>query len=280
LPTVITDRPEVLTAAVEATLATAGTPGLIGLHIEGPHIATAKRGIHDARFIRPLDTTTIQHVTRLREALVPTLITLAPEAVQPGQVRQLVALGAIVSIGHSDATVEQVQPLLDEGARVFTHLFNAMSPMAGRAPGVTGAAIASQAFCGFICDGQHVSDMMLGLAIRARPVPDRMFIVSDCMPSIGGPDAFTLYGQTIRLQNGRLVNPDGTLAGAHVTMAQSVARLIGVLGLPPDQALAMATSVPAQAIGRPHLGQIMHCPAADLVLLGPDWTPRPLTLHQ
>ncbi|MGL4320386.1 MAG: N-acetylglucosamine-6-phosphate deacetylase, partial [Paracoccaceae bacterium] len=172
---------------------------------------------------------------------------------------------------------EQVQPLLDEGASAFTHLFNAMSPMQGRAPGVTGAAIASRAMCGFICDGHHVSDTMIALAIRARPLAGQMFLVSDCMPTIGGPDAFTLYGQTIRLDHGRLVNADGTLAGAHVTMAQSVARLITVLGMAPAQALAMATTAPACAIGKPELARLIGQDLTACLVLGTDWMPMALT---
>jgi N-acetylglucosamine-6-phosphate deacetylase len=275
LPTVITDAPEVLSAAVDAAIATAGTPGLLGLHIEGPHISHPRRGTHATRFIRPLDASTISHVTRLRDAGLTVMVTLAPEGVTPGQVRQLVTLGAIVSIGHSDATAADVQPLLAEGATCFTHLFNAMSPMLNRAPGVTGAAINSQAFCGFICDGHHIADDMLSLAIRARPVPDHMFLVSDCMSTVGGPDSFTLYDQTITLQNGRLVNAEGSLAGAHVTMAQSVARLITVLGLDPAHALTMATSVPAAVIGQPKLGQLVGQALTNTLILGENWLPMP-----
>lgn len=273
LPTVITDAPLVLAQAVDAAIATAGTHGLLGLHIEGPHISHARRGTHATRFIRPLDAGTIAHVTRLRAANLTVLVTLAPEGVQPGHIRQLVNLGAIVSIGHSDATAEKVQPLLDEGATAFTHLFNAMSPMVNRAPGVTGAAINSDAYCGFICDGHHVADDMLALAIRARPAPSRMFLVSDCMSTVGGADHFTLYDQTIRLHDGRLVNAEGSLAGAHVTMAQSVARLIARLHIPPAQALAMATSVPASLIGQAPLAQLIGRPVSDLLVLGDDWMP-------
>jgi N-acetylglucosamine-6-phosphate deacetylase len=274
LPTVITDAPEVLSAAVNAVLAAQGTPGLLGLHIEGPHIDPVRRGTHAERFIRPLDASTIAHVTRLREAGLAVMITIAPEAVLPGQVRALADVGAIVSIGHSDATAAAVQPLLDEGAQCFTHLFNAMSPMLNRAPGVTGAAINSRAYCGFICDGHHVADDMLALAIRARPLLDRMFLVSDCMATVGGGDSFSLYGQLIRLVDGRLVNAEGSLAGAHVTMAEGVARLIRHVGIDPAKALAMATAVPATVLAQPHLGQLIGRRVSDLLVLGDDWLPK------
>jgi N-acetylglucosamine-6-phosphate deacetylase len=278
LPTVITDAPHVLAAAIDAVMATAGTPGLLGLHIEGPHIDPARRGTHAAHFIRPLDATTLALVDRVCRAGLTVMITLAPEGVAPGQVRALAAMGAIVSIGHSDATAESVQPLLDEGAQCFTHLFNAMSPMLNRAPGVTGAAINSAAYCGFICDGHHVADAMLALAIRARPVQGRMFLVSDCMATVGGGDSFSLYGQDIRLVDGRLVNAEGSLAGAHVTMAAAVARLIRQVGIAPAEALRMATTIPAQVIGQPALGQLVGRKITDLLVLGADWLPREAAL--
>lgn len=109
------------------------------------------------------------------------------------------------------------------------------------------------------------------MAVRARPVPDRMFLVSDAMPTVGGPDRFDLYGQTIRLVEGRLVNEDGSLAGAHVTMADSVARAIRVLGLPAETVLKMAVTVPAQVIGQPALARLEGRSVRDLLVLNADW---------
>ena len=273
MPTVITDAPEVLAQAVDAAINAKGLPGVLGLHIEGPHLSLARRGTHAAQFIRPLDATTFGHVSRLRDAGIVVKITLAPEAVQPGQIADLVAMGAIVSLGHSDADAKAVQAALAEGASCFTHLYNAMSPMLGRAPGVVGAAINSDAYCGFICDGHHVDDAMLALAIRARPVEGRMFLVSDAMATVGGSDRFALYGQEIRLVGGRLINAEGALAGAHVTMAQSVARLVRVLRIAPEEALRMAVTVPAAVLGAPELAQIIGRDADDLLVLGADMMP-------
>ena len=271
LPTVITDAPEVLDRVVAATLQVWGAPGILGLHIEGPHIALARRGTHAARFVRPLGDRTIAHVATLRRHSIPVMITLAPEATLPGQIASLVATGAVVSIGHSDATADVTRAALSEGASCFTHLFNAMSPMLSRAPGVTGAAINSLAYAGIICDGHHVADEMVAMAIRARPVPDRMFLVSDAMPTVGGPDQFELYGEEIRLVGGKLINASGSLAGAHVTMADSVARAIRVLGLSPETVLKMAVTVPAQVIGQPALARLEGRAARDLLVLGADW---------
>lgn len=271
LPTLITDAPQVLDRAAKAALAACGSGGIAGLHIEGPHIAVARRGTHAERFVRPLDRRTIDVVAGLRAAGVPVMLTLAPEAVVPGQIAALTALGVVVSLGHSDATALAVRAALAEGAACFTHLFNAMSPLLHRAPGMVGAALNSHVPAGIICDGIHVADDLVGLAIRARPGPDLMFLVSDAMPTVGGPDRFRLYDMDLHLEDGRLVNDEGSLAGAHVTMAQSVARLIGVVGVAPQVALRMAVTVPARLMGLPGLAQVIGRQAADLLLLDGDW---------
>ena len=276
LPTLITDAPDVLARAAQAVIAARGQAGIIGLHIEGPHISVVHRGTHAECFIRPLDDTTIAVVRALRAADVPVMITLAPEAVVPGQIAALAAMGAVVSIGHSDATAAGTRAALAEGASCFTHLFNAMSPMLNRSAGVVGAAINSAAYAGIICDGIHVADEMIGLALRARPFPDRMFLVSDAMPTVGGSDHFTLYGQDIWLRDGRLVNHEGSLAGAHVTMAESVQRLVTVVGVAAQAALRMAVTVPAEVIGRPDLARLEGRALTDVVLLNADLVTTPL----
>ena len=275
LPTVITDAPEVLSRAVDAILAAQAEPtpdrSLLGLHIEGPHLSVPRRGTHAAEYIRPFDTTTLAYIQRLRAQGIFVKITVAPESVTPAQVRQIAATGAVVSIGHSDATADEVRSLLNAGATCFTHLFNAMSPMLNRAPGVTGACINSTAYAGIICDGIHVADEMVGLAIRARPIPGRMFLVSDAMCTVGGSDHFRLYGQDIWLKDGRLVNAEGSLAGAHVTMAEGLRRLITVVGTAPETALDMAVSAPARLLNRPDLATPEGRDLGDLLLLDDDW---------
>lgn len=267
LPTLITDAPDRLERAAAAALATKGERGLLGLHIEGPHIAEARRGTHNAASVRPLDEATMAVVRDLRANGVRVLITLAPEAATTDQIAALAETGAIVSIGHSNATAREANAALDAGARAFTHLFNAMSQMTGREPGVTGAAIASDAYVGIICDGIHVSDTMVRLAIRARPVEDRMFLVSDAMPTVGGPASFDLYGQRITLSDGRLINSDGGLAGAHVTQAEGVHRLVGEVGLSLQAALRMALSTPAELIGAPELARLTGQSVEDLIVV-------------
>ncbi len=271
LPTLITDAPEVLDRAAEAALAARGHPELLGLHIEGPHISEPRRGTHATRFIRPLDDRTIAVVTRLRRAGIAVMITVAPEATSPGQIAALAATGAVVSLGHSDATAVATRAALAEGATCFTHLFNAMSPMLNRAPGMTGACINATAFAGIICDGIHVADEMVGLALRARPRPATTFLVSDAMPTVGGSDRFRLYGDEIHLLDGRLVNSEGSLAGAHVTMAESVARLISHVGVSPVDALKMAVTIPAAVIAAPFMAGVTGRRLEDLLILDPNW---------
>lgn len=267
MPTVITDAPAVLDRAAQAAIAARDLPGFAGLHIEGPHIAAARRGTHAAAHVRPFDDTTLQIIHALRQAHVPVMITLAPEVVRPDQIADLTAMGVIVALGHSDATAAQAQAAFAAGATTVTHLFNAMSQMQGRAPGLVGAAINSTAFVSVICDGVHVADEMIALACRARPLVGRMLLVSDAMATVGGPDHFDLYGQTIRLQGDRLVNADGNLAGAHSTMLTGVQRLAGPVGLSLEQALQMAITAPAALLGVPHLACVQGRALTDLIVL-------------
>ncbi|WP_019954697.1 N-acetylglucosamine-6-phosphate deacetylase [Yoonia vestfoldensis] len=279
MPTIITDAPEVLAQAAQAVVALRTLCGAAGLHIEGPHIAHARRGTHAAAHLRPFDDVTMQIVQGLRAADVTVMMTLAPEVVPPDRIAALVALGVIVSLGHSDADAGQVGAAFAAGARSVTHLYNAMSQMEGRAPGLVGAAINSDAYVGIICDGVHVADEMVALACRARPVCGRMVLVSDAMPTVGGPDHFDLYGQRIHLRDGRLVNPEGNLAGAHATMLSGVQRLVAHVGLPLEEALHMAITAPAALLAKPHLGRVDGRFANDLFVLDTSLQIRPLSAN-
>ena len=248
-PTVITDSLSVLSLAVDAVIEAVGQHGVLGIHIEGPHISVERRGTHKVEFIRPLDEDTFKLVEKLRSADVPTMLTLAPDVVSPEDISRLVELGTVISIGHSNASADLVRRALKAGASCFTHLFNAMPPIAGREPGVVGAAINSDAFAGIICDGIHVDDEMLAMAFRARPVPDRMYLISDAMPTVGGPTEFNLYGSKITLINNRLVDSEGSLAGAHTTQSEGVKRLVDRIGISTEDALKMVITVPGDAMG-------------------------------
>ncbi|MBP0615817.1 N-acetylglucosamine-6-phosphate deacetylase [Jiella mangrovi] len=251
LPTLITTTLDLMEQAADAVIAAWGMPGLLGLHFEGPYLSLARKGTHRAAFIRPFEPDMIPILARLREAGIPVMLTLAPECVPAQTIARLHDMGVVLSAGHTDATAEEARAGLAAGVSCFTHLYNAMPQMQSRAPGVIAAAIGSEAYAGIIADGHHVAWEMIALACRARPRPRRMFLVSDAMATIGGPDHFTLYGERIELRDGKLVNADGALAGAHVDMVTSLRHLIRDVGLDPEEAIAMASDTPHQAMGLP-----------------------------
>jgi N-acetylglucosamine-6-phosphate deacetylase len=271
MPTLLTTTPEVMTRAVEAVLAVYGRHGIAGMHIEGPHISPDFRGAHLLEHIRPYDVHTRELVHRLRERAVPVIVTLAPERLPPGALRELVALGARVSLGHSGATEAQARRALEEGASLFTHLFNGMPPLQTKRVGMAGAALDSDAWCGVIADGWHVDDTMLRLAVRAKRGPGGLFAVTDAMATVHGPPRFELYGAPIQLRDGKLIDARGSLAGVHIDMIGTLRRLVRDVGLPIETALAMVTSGPARAAGiEARHGILVPRAQADIVLLEPE----------
>lgn len=277
LPTVITDAPEVAEAAAEAVIATRCEPGLLGLHIEGPHIAPARRGTHDPRHIRPLDTRTVELVERLRGACVPVMITLAPERADHALLARLVASGAVVSAGHSTATADEARAAFAAGVTCVTHLYNAMEPMTARAPGLLGAALVSEVHAGIICDGIHVAWAMVEIALAARPRRGLSFAVSDAMATVGGPDRFTLYGQEIAVRSGALVNAEGALAGAHIDLAGSLRNLALKTRIGVEEAVAMCTDTPRRVLGLPPVEIAPGTETADLLAFDDDFAPVALS---
>ena len=267
MPTVITDAPEVTEAAAAAALEVRDEPGFLGLHIEGPHIAPERRGTHEAAHVRPLDRRTVDLVAGLRAKGLRVMVTLAPERADPALLAELAATGAVVSAGHSAATAEETRAALAAGVGCFTHLFNAMPPALSRAPGIAAAAILSDAPCGIIADGIHVDWDMLRLALAARPEGAITFLVSDAMPTVGGPESFTLYGRTIRVEDGRLVNSEGALAGAHVDMVTSLARLHRHADVPLNRCVGMATALPRRVLGLPPVSLAPGLPLGRAVFL-------------
>lgn len=270
MPTLITCEAARMTRAVEAALEARGLPGFLGLHLEGPHINPERRGTHRAEHVRPFETQTLLLVERLRAAGLPVLLTLAPEIVPPEAIRSLAALGVTVSGGHSAASAEETRAALDAGLSCFTHLYNAMPPMTSRDPGIVAAAINSEAFAGLIADGHHVSWEMLALACRARPRAGRMFLVSDAMATIGGPEHFELYAERIALRGGALVNEEGRLAGAHTDLVSSVANMVNHAGLDLETAYTMAAFIPRDAMGLPRPDLVPGTPLDEVLALDED----------
>ncbi|WP_448206677.1 N-acetylglucosamine-6-phosphate deacetylase [Azospirillum sp. sgz302134] len=268
LPTFITDdanKRAAAVAAVRAALAE-GVPGVLGIHLEGPHITVERRGVHDARFIAPPAPVDLALLDSL--AGLPALVTLAPETVPPETIRALTAAGIRVAAGHSTATWAQAKAGIKAGVTGVTHLFNAMSQLGSREPGMVGAALEDDSvWCGIIVDGHHVHDASVRLAWKAK-ARGKLFLVTDAMPPVGTGADFRLYGQTIHVKDGRCVTDDGTLAGSALDMATAVRNCVERIGIPLDEALRMASAYPADFLGMAETrGRLRPGLAADLVHL-------------
>lgn len=250
LPTLISDDLAVMRQAIGATREAIeqGVPGVLGIHLEGPYIAPARKGTHDADKFRVPDAQEIELATSLDNGC--TLITLAPEQVPVADIRALVARGAIVAAGHTAGTYEQVRAGLDAGISGFTHLYNAMSPLQGREPGAVGAALEDRdSWCGVIADGVHVHAASLRVALAAKP-RGKVFLVTDAMPPVGADDpSYELYGEVITVRDGVVRNAAGSLAGSALDMATAVRNSVNMLGLPLEEAARMASTYPAQFLG-------------------------------
>lgn len=254
LPTLITDTVPVNIAAIGAGIAaaTARVPGFLGLHLEGPHLSQARKGTHDPALIRAMDSDDLQRLVAAAGALPNLLCTVAAETVTPEQIAALVDAGAVVSVGHSDADAARVAAAFAAGASMVTHLFNAMSQLGNREPGVVGAALADdRVFAGLIADGIHVHPVSIEIARRAKAQgPGRLFLVTDAMSQTGTDlTELTLNGRTITRADGALRLADGTLAGADLDMIDAVVFMHRKIGVPLDEVLRMAALYPAQAMG-------------------------------
>lgn len=269
LPTLISDDADTMRAGIAAVSEAIeqGVPGILGIHFEGPHLNPERRGVHDAAQMRELDGRALELLCSFDAG--PTLVTLAPERVVGESIRQLGKRGIRVFAGHSAATYEQVRAAIDCGLAGFTHLFNAMSPLQSREPGVVGAALADPGtFAGVIADGHHVHPATLGIALRAKPA-GRVFLVTDAMPTVGSRERrFELHGRTVTATGGRCITEDGTLAGSDIGMIDAVKYLTrtGLVDL--HEALRMAASYPAAALGvDDRYGRIAPGYRANLVAL-------------
>ncbi|WP_137190370.1 N-acetylglucosamine-6-phosphate deacetylase [Stenotrophomonas rhizophila] len=269
LPTLISDDVQVMRRAIDATRAAIaqGVPGVLGIHLEGPYIAPARKGTHDANKFRVPDADEIAMAASLDNGV--TLLTLAPERVPLESIRALVERGVIVAAGHTAASYEEARAGLDAGIRGFTHLYNAMSPLTGREPGAVGAALEDRdSWIGIIADGVHVHPASLRVALAAKP-RGKVMLVTDAMPPVGADSpSYELYGEVITAVDGVVRNAAGSLAGSALDMATAVRNAVHLLGLPLDEAARMASRYPAQFLNLDdRLGEIAEGYQADLVLL-------------
>lgn len=272
LPTVITDNVAVMQKAANALAQSLEdeNPNILGIHFEGPHLSIPKKGIHPDSHIRPISDAELALFTRKDIGKVQ--ITLAPETVPADVIKELVADGVIVSLGHSNATAEQTFNALNAGASGFTHLFNAMSSLTGREAGMSGVALLdNQAYCGLIVDGEHVGIESCQLAIKCKS-PQKIMLVTDAMSHVGSEQTeLTFAGMTIRKNGNKLTIDNGRLAGSALDMATAVRNTVNDLKVSLDEALVMASSTPASFLSLENQkGYIKAGFDADWVILTND----------
>ena len=269
MPTLITDTPAAISAAldvVDAAIAQ-GLPGIIGLHIEGPFINAVRKGVHDPALIRHLDEDLLAELCRPRRGKV--MLTIAPEQVEPQALERLRAAGVIISAGHTNATFAEAQAGFAAGLTGVTHLYNAMSPLQHRAPGMVGAALLNDAvWCGIIADGVHVAGPALEIALRMKGT-ERLMLVTDAMPSVGmSAGSFELNGRTITVTDGVCQDENGTLAGSSLDMAGAVRTMVALTSADVPMASRMASATPAAFLGlADEIGTLATGQRADMVWL-------------
>ena len=266
MPTLLSDTPEKMRTALQAVRELPA--GVLGIHFEGPFLSPEKPGVHHPELLRGPTSDDLSLLASPQPGI--TLVTLAPEQVPAGFVSELAKAGVRVALGHSMATYAQTKAALAEGLTGFTHLFNAMRPLASREPGPIAAALeSSNAWFGMIVDGEHVDPAMLRLALRglARPM-----LVTDGMPPVGGTrSTFRLYGKQIETRGELCMTEDGTFAGTALDMASAVRNCVHLLGVPLPSALRYASNEPARFLGvADRLGRLIEGWQADMVAFDPD----------
>lgn len=267
LPTLITDQLDVMQRAADAVSAALreGVPGVLGVHFEGPHLSAPKKGTHEEKFIRPLSDGEL--ALYARDDLGLKVVTLAPENVATSDIRKLVDLGVKVCLGHSNADGATAAAAVEAGASGFTHLYNAMSPLHSREPGMVGTAlIRDEAWCGLIADGHHVCAEAMTLALKAKP-RGKVMLVSDAMSLVGSEEtSFPLFDRLVTKRGDKLTSTTGELAGSHLDMISAVRNIRDWCGPELTEALRMGGLYPAQFLGT-EAGRIRVGDSADLILL-------------
>jgi N-acetylglucosamine-6-phosphate deacetylase len=245
--TLMTDTQQRQRLAVEAynRCVESGVAGMLGLHFEGPFFNLSRSGVHNKNWIRQSEQEDIDWLLSLQG--ISLIVTLAPERTDPSHIKALTDAGIRVCVGHTEATYDETNLAIANGASGFTHLYNAMRPLQSREPGVVGAALRNaDTWCGIIVDGHHVHSGSVFTAYSAKP-KGKLYLVSDAMATVGSDEkSFELYGETIREENGRLVNSVGRLAGSAIGLIDAVKTSVQAVGIPLNEALRMASLYPAE----------------------------------
>lgn len=276
LPTFITDNVEQMSLAADAVAAarTQKQKGIIGIHFEGPHLSEAKKGAHSAQFIRPINDAEWRIFER--QDLGQILVTLAPETVSTSDIERMVKLGIKVCLGHTNADFNTATTAVKSGASGFTHLFNAMSAMTSREPGVVGCALLhDNCITGLIVDGHHVDYASCEIAIKSKP-DGKVILVTDAMPPVGTQaNSFDFFDRTVHLNEGKLTSTTGELAGSVLDMTSAVRNCHQYTNTTLDKSLKMAALYPAQYLNIEHeRGKIIPNMIADMVLLSDNLMPQ------
>ncbi|CEO39859.1 N-acetylglucosamine-6-phosphate deacetylase [Photobacterium kishitanii] len=272
LPTLITSADEDMKQAIQAqrTYQQQYQHQSLGIHFEGPYINVLKKGIHRPDFIRPATNEMINILCE--NADVITKVTLAPEMNSVEHIKQLVDAGIVVSAGHSDATYAQARQGFDAGITFTTHLFNAMTSIENRQPGLVGAIYDSnEIYTGVIADGHHVDYANIRMAHKMKQ--SHLVLVSDATAPAGANiDSFLFTGKKVYYRDGKCVDENGTLGGSALTMIEAVQNSVEHIGIALDEAIRMATLYPARAIGvDKKLGAIKNGMVANLAIFDRDF---------
>jgi len=272
LPTLITSSDEDMRQAIAAAreYQTKYKNQALGLRLEGPYLNVMKKGIHSVDFIRPSDDNMIN--TMCENSDVIAKVTLAPEHNNPQHIERLAKAGIVVSIGHTNATYTEARNSFESGITFATHLFNAMTPMVGREPGVVGAIYDTpDVYAGIIADGFHVDYANIRIAHKIKG--EKLVLVTDATaPACANMDYFIFVGKKVYYRDGKCVDENGTLGGSALTMIEAVQNTVEHVGIALDEALRMATLYPAKAIGVDNkLGRIKKGMVANLAVFDRDF---------
>ncbi|MDQ7049483.1 MAG: N-acetylglucosamine-6-phosphate deacetylase [Enterobacterales bacterium] len=265
LPTLVTDSVDKMQQAADAVSKAIGDDalGILGIHFEGPHISSGKKGVHSESFIRTISDQ--EWEIYQRKDIGKILLTLAPENVSTETVRKLVDLGVLVSIGHTNADCESVQALIRAGATGFTHLYNAMSGLQSRQPGAVGAALSSDCYLGIILDGIHCHPTAAKLAYRANP---KLMLVTDAMPPVGTKQSrFNFFSQIIKRDGFKLTDTNGRLAGSSLDMFSALTNAKQFLDISFTEANQLASENPAKYLGLSRYGKLVKGSMANMILI-------------
>ncbi|HSJ66974.1 MAG TPA: N-acetylglucosamine-6-phosphate deacetylase, partial [Anditalea sp.] len=256
LPTLITADLQHMIMAIESVKrAMMEEEGILGLHLEGPWLNPLTPGAHDQSQIRRPDDEEIETILRIGEGVIKK-ITIAPERFKDYQINKLLDAGLIVSAGHSNASFEEATGFFNKGVTCVTHLFNAMSPFAGKTPGLQGAALLSDVYAGIIADGFHVHSGAIMMAYRLKA--EKLFLVSDAsFTDVSDLEKVYIGNREVQIMNGKIYTAEGNLAGSSITLSEAVKNCFLRVGISPAEAVRMATLSPAKLLGlQEKIGQI------------------------